>query len=82
MSLIAELPAQVGHSLCSALGLLIAFESGARGYPQLQNILEKKDANVSARVGNRSSVDESKSDGPEDETTVVEPDQGNGERSQ
>jgi hypothetical protein len=30
-------------------------------------------------AGNRSSIDESKSDGPEDETTVVEPDQGNGE---
>ncbi|CAL3962209.1 unnamed protein product, partial [Diplocarpon coronariae] len=26
----------------------------------------------------RSSVDESRSDGPEDETTIVEPDQGNG----
>lgn len=32
-------------------------------------------------VGNRSSVDETRSDGPEDETTVVEPDQGNGEIS-
>ena len=31
--------------------------------------------------GNRSSVDEARSDGPEDETTVVEPDQGNGEES-
>jgi hypothetical protein len=30
-------------------------------------------------IGNRSSYDDSKSDGPEDETTVVEPDQGNGE---
>ena len=30
-------------------------------------------------IGNRSSVDDSRSDGPEDETTVVEPDQGNGE---
>jgi hypothetical protein len=30
------------------------------------------------RVGNRSSYDD-KSDGPEDETTVVEPEQGNGE---
>jgi hypothetical protein len=30
-------------------------------------------------IGNRSSVDEARSDGPEDETTVVEPDQGNGE---
>jgi hypothetical protein len=30
-------------------------------------------------IGNRSSIDDSKSDGPEDETTVVEPDQGNGE---
>jgi oxysterol-binding protein-related protein 8 len=30
-------------------------------------------------LGNRSSVDEARSDGPEDETTVVEPDQGNGE---
>jgi hypothetical protein len=30
-------------------------------------------------TGNRSSVDESRSDGPEDETTVVEPEQGNGE---
>lgn len=30
-------------------------------------------------AGARSSVDESRSDGPEDETTVVEPDQGNGE---
>ncbi|TVY85207.1 hypothetical protein LSUE1_G000768 [Lachnellula suecica] len=29
----------------------------------------------------RSSMDDSKSDGPEDETTVVEPDQGNGEAS-
>jgi hypothetical protein len=28
--------------------------------------------------GNRSSVDESKISDPEDETTVVEPDQGNG----
>lgn len=33
----------------------------------------------SAGAGNRSSVDESRSDGPEDETTVVEPEQGNGE---
>ncbi len=32
-----------------------------------------------ACIGNRSSYDDSKSDGPEDETTVVEPDQGNGE---
>lgn len=32
------------------------------------------------RAGGRSSVDESKSDGPEDETTTVEPEQGNGER--
>ena len=32
-------------------------------------------------AGARSSVDESRSDGPEDETTVVEPDQGNGEAS-
>lgn len=32
-----------------------------------------------ASIGNRSSYDESKSDGPEDETTVVEPEQGNGE---
>jgi len=31
------------------------------------------------KIGNRSSVDDSRSDGPEDETTVVEPDQGNGE---
>ena len=31
-------------------------------------------------VGNRSSVDEARSDGPEDETTVVEPDQGNGKK--
>ncbi len=31
------------------------------------------------KTGNRSSVDEGKSDGPEDETTVVEPEQGNGE---
>ena len=31
-------------------------------------------------TGNRSSVDESRSDGPEDDSTVVEPDQGNGER--
>ena len=31
------------------------------------------------RIGNRSSYDDSKSDGPEDETTVVEPEQGNGE---
>jgi hypothetical protein len=30
-------------------------------------------------IGNRSSIDDSKSDGPEDETTVVEPEQGNGE---
>lgn len=30
-------------------------------------------------AGARSSVDESRSDGAEDETTVVEPDQGNGE---
>jgi hypothetical protein len=30
------------------------------------------------RIGNRSSYDD-KSDGPEDETTVVEPEQGNGE---
>ena len=30
-------------------------------------------------TGNRSSIDDSKSDGAEDETTVVEPDQGNGE---
>lgn len=35
-------------------------------------------ANLPAQAGNRSSVDDSKSDGPEDETTVVEPDQGNG----
>ncbi len=33
----------------------------------------------SENTGNRSSIDESKSDGPEDDTTVVEPDQGNGE---
>ncbi|PBP22647.1 oxysterol-binding protein [Diplocarpon rosae] len=33
------------------------------------------------QAGARSSVDESRSDGPEDETTVVEPDQGNGEAS-
>ncbi|KAH6709261.1 hypothetical protein BKA61DRAFT_116491 [Leptodontidium sp. MPI-SDFR-AT-0119] len=32
---------------------------------------------ASAATGARSSVDESRSDGPEDETTVVEPDQGN-----
>ncbi len=32
------------------------------------------------KIGNRSSVDDSRSDGPEDETTVVEPDQGNGEQ--
>ena len=30
-------------------------------------------------VGNRSSIDEGKMEGPEDETTIVEPDQGNGE---
>ena len=30
-------------------------------------------------AGNRSSVDDTKSDGPEEETTVVEPEQGNGE---
>jgi oxysterol-binding protein-related protein 8 len=35
-------------------------------------------ADRSQQAGNRSSVDESRSDGPEDETTVVEPDQGNG----
>jgi hypothetical protein len=33
----------------------------------------------SENTGNQSSIDDSKSDGPEDETTVVEPDQGNGE---
>jgi len=32
---------------------------------------------ASAATGNRSSVDDSRSDGAEDETTVVEPDQGN-----
>lgn len=32
-------------------------------------------------LGNRSSVDDARSDAPEDETTVVEPDQGNGEIS-
>jgi hypothetical protein len=32
-----------------------------------------------ASIGNQSSIDEAKSDGPEDETTVVEPEQGNGE---
>ncbi|TVY41250.1 Oxysterol-binding protein-like protein, partial [Lachnellula subtilissima] len=31
----------------------------------------------SATPGNRSSIDDSRSDGPEDDTTVVEPDQGN-----
>lgn len=30
-------------------------------------------------LGNRSSVDEGSMTGPEDESTVVEPDQGNGE---
>jgi hypothetical protein len=34
---------------------------------------------VREKAGNQSSVDESRSDGAEDETTVVEPDQGNGE---
>jgi hypothetical protein len=33
-------------------------------------------------LGNRSSVDESKVSDPEDETTVVEPDQGNGRKFQ
>jgi hypothetical protein len=34
---------------------------------------------VCESIGNRSSVDEARSDGPEEETTVVEPEQGNGE---
>jgi hypothetical protein len=34
---------------------------------------------VHEKAGNRSSMDDSKSDEPEEETTVVEPDQGNGE---
>jgi hypothetical protein len=35
--------------------------------------------NTSETAGNRSSVDEARSDGAEDEMTVVEPEQGNGE---
>lgn len=36
-------------------------------------------ADIWGASGNRSSVDEGKVDGPEDETTVVEPEQGNGQ---
>lgn len=47
--------------------------------PQEPREKELRIADILGQAGNRSSVDDSRSDGPEDETTVVEPEQGNGE---
>lgn len=49
---------------------------GSRGFHQINSDLTNE---FLGNAGNRSSVDEGRSDGAEDETTVVEPDQGNGE---
>ena len=73
----AGLPPQVRASL---LTLLAARSLYARKGRWASQVCGDNGLRLCETIGNRSSVDESRSDGPEDETTVVEPDQGNGEK--